>query len=159
MMLRRLGARVPGIVLLPTVLVVALGGLACGGETACTELDCQSEAIVTFPPSLFAAGPTAYDLVLEGDTQTVTARCLDLGAPEAAENPEGLRCDAQGFSLVGHPLANERELVVTVLILETDEMISEPVRLEAIEEVTPNGPDCPPLCVIRNGQLRQGQGE
>jgi hypothetical protein len=137
-------------------LLVALAVLVpgCAGSSACTEIGCVSEAIVTFPPNLVTG---AYDLVLEGEGETATARCLDPGAPETADNPEGLTCDAQGFTLVGHPLANQRELVVTV-IPEEGEEVSEPVRLDAIEEVTPNGPDCPPLCVIRNGQLRSGTG-
>lgn len=131
----------------------------CAGQAACTEIGCESEAVVTFPANLFPGGLTGpYDLVIEGDTETATARCLDPSAPETADNPEGLACDGQGFSLVGHPLANEREVVVTIVVLETDEMVSESVRLEAIEELTPNGPDCPPLCVIRNGQLRPGVG-
>lgn len=148
-MLLRLGSRLLGSVAL--VGLIAALGPACGGETACTQIGCESEAIVTFPPNL-VMGP--YDLVLEGETETATARCLDPSAPETADNPPGLTCDAQGFSLVGHPLANEREVVVTIVVLETGETTSEAVRLEAVEEVTPNGPDCPPLCVIRNGQVR-----
>jgi hypothetical protein len=138
-------------------LVVALAALVpgcAGSSSACTELGCTFEAIVTFPPNLVAG---AYDLVLEGETETATARCLDPGAPETADNPEGLRCDAQGFSLDGHPLAIERELVVTVIPDEGEE-VSQAVRLDAIEEITPNGPDCPPLCVVRNGQLRLEMG-
>jgi hypothetical protein len=126
----------------------------CVGTSACTELGCSSEALVTFPAGLVSG---AYDLVLEGETETVTARCLDPAAPETVDNPPELRCDAQGFMLDGHPLANERELVVTV-IPDEGEMVSEPVRLEAIMEITPNGPDCPPTCVERQGQLRVGVG-
>lgn len=168
-MLPRLASALPGSLLGS----VALGRLrlglglwlglglspACGGETACTQLGCESEAVVTYAIDLFPgeiSGP--YELVLEGEGETATARCLDPAAPETADNPAGLSCDAQGFSLVGHPLANERELVVTIALLETDETVTGPVRLEAVEEVTPNGPDCPPLCVVRNGQLRPGAG-
>lgn len=136
-------------------LVVTLAGLVpgCTSEPACTEIGCESEAIVTFPASLVSG---AYDLVLEGEGPTVTARCLDPSAPETAENPEGLECDASGFRLHGE-LANEREVVVTVIPYvdgEPGDAVSESVRLDAIEEITPNGPDCPPLCVVRNGQLR-----
>lgn len=136
-------------------LVMTLAGLVpgCASESACTELGCESEAIVTFPAGLVSG---AYDLVLEGEGPTVTARCLDPSAPETAENPEGLECDASGFRLHGE-LANARELVVTVIPYvdgEPGDAVSEPVRLDAIDEITPNGPDCPPLCVVRNGQLR-----
>lgn len=136
-------------------LLVTLAGLvpACAGETACTELGCESEAIVTFPAGLVSG---AYDLVLEGEGPTVAARCLDPSAPETAENPEGLECDAGGFQLHGD-LANQRELVVTVIPYvdgEPGEPVTDTVRLDAVEEITPNGPDCPPLCVVRNGQLR-----
>lgn len=134
---------------------VTLAGLVpgCAGESACTEIGCESEAIVTFPAGLVSG---AYDLVLEGEGPAVTARCLDPSAPETAENPEGLECDTAGFRLRGD-LANQRELVVTVIPYvdgEPGEPVSEPVRLDAVEEITPNGPDCPPLCVVRNGQLR-----
>jgi hypothetical protein len=141
------------------VLVVTLAWLVpgcTGGGAACTEIACESEAIVTFPAGLVSG---AFDLVLEGEGETATARCLDPSAPETADNPPGLTCNAQGFTLEGHPLANERELYVTVIPYvdgEPDEPVSEAVRLDAVEEITPNGPDCPPLCVIRNGQLRTG---
>jgi len=141
------------------VLVMSLVGLvpSCtSGGTDCTDIGCESEAIVTFPPSLVSG---AYDLVLEGEGETATARCLDPSAPETADNPEGLTCNAQGFTLEGHPLANERELVVTIIPSvdgEPGDPVSESVRLDAVEEITPNGPDCPPLCVVRNGQLRLG---
>lgn len=131
----------------------------CATETACTEVGCESEAIVTFPAGLVSG---AYDLVLEGEGQTATARCLDPSAPETAENPPGLRCDATGFELLGHPLANERELVVTIVPYENGEPgepVSEAVTLSAIETITPNGPDCPPICVVRNGQLRLPNAE
>lgn len=132
-----------------------LAGLVhgCTSEPACTEIGCESEAIVTFPAGLVSG---AYDLVLEGEGPAVSARCLDPSAPETAENPEGLECDASGFRLTGD-LANEREVVVTVIPYvdgEPGEPVSESVRLDAVEELTPNGPDCPPLCVVRNGQLR-----
>lgn len=141
--------------LVPTLAWLLAG---CDAGSTCGTAECEPEAVVTFPAGLVAG---AYDLVLEGEGETVTVRCLDPGAPETAENPAGIRCDAQGFTLEGHPLANERELVVTVIPLggeEPSDPVSEAVRLEAIEEVTPNGPGCPPLCVVRNGQLRLGAG-
>ncbi len=128
---------------------------SCDSSSECTEIGCVSEATVTFPPN-FVSG--AYDLVLQSGTEMATARCLDPGAPETAENPEGLTCDAGGFRLEGHPLASAREVVVTVIAVGAEEGVSEAVRLDAIEEVTPNGPDCPPLCVIRNGQVRGNTG-
>lgn len=149
----RLGLR--GSAALVPLLAWLLGG--CTESSDCTALDCVSEAIVTFPAGL-VTGP--YDLVLEGEGQSATARCND-SAADTLDNPEGLRCDAQGFTLEGHPLANEREVVVTVIPEiegEPGEPVTEAVRLEAIEEVTPNGPDCLPLCVIRNGQLRLSAG-
>lgn len=138
------------------VLLSALLGVAsCASSTACTQASCESMATVTYGSGLFP-GPIAgpYDLVLEGEGDTATARCLDPSAPETADNPEGLTCDGQGFVLDAHPLAIERELTVTIVLLETDESITETVRLDAIEEITPNGPDCPPICVIRNGNIQ-----
>lgn len=154
----RLGSLGAALVSLLAGLLVGLPCGCAGGGSDCTTLDCTSEAIVTYPPGLVAG---AYDLVLEGEGETVTVRCLDPGAPETADNPPGIRCDAQGFALDGHPLANEREILVTVVPYvegEPGEPVGGPVRLEAIEEITPNGPDCPPLCVVRNGQLRLDAG-
>jgi hypothetical protein len=148
-------SRLLGRALLVPALGWALAGPGCtSAGTTCTDAGCESEAIVTFPAGLVSG---AYDLVLEGEGQSATARCLDPGAPEAAENPPGLTCTAQGFELVGS-LANERELVVTIVPYDTSgeagDPVTETVRLDAVDEITPNGPDCPPLCVIRHGQLR-----
>lgn len=126
----------------------------CASSQSCTEIGCDHEAVVTYPAGLVSG---AYSLVLRGDTEMLTARCLDPGSEEAAENPEGLSCDASGFTLLGIDMANEREVVVTIIPDEGDEVSAE-VRLEAIDEITPNGPDCPPVCFVRNGQVRL-QGE
>ncbi len=123
---------------------------SCNTTTSCTELSCDSEAIVTFPANAVTG---AYDLVIDGEASMTTARCSDPAAPETADNPEGLSCDGQGFTLIGHPLADEREVLVTIIPLDGSPELSGLVRLEAIDEVTPNGPGCPPLCVIRNGRL------
>ncbi|MEX1361620.1 MAG: hypothetical protein AB1Z98_00720 [Nannocystaceae bacterium] len=131
------------------LLSVPLGG--CAIDSECTELGCDNEAVVTFPLGVISG---SYSLVLRGDAQMATARCLDTG-PDAADNPEGLTCDAQGFTLVGHPLANEREIVVTVIPDEGDGFEAA-VRLEAVDQLEPNGPDCPPTCFVRNGQVRLG---
>ncbi|MCH9687556.1 MAG: hypothetical protein K0V04_39345 [Deltaproteobacteria bacterium] len=127
---------------------LVLGLSSCASTAECTELACENEAFVTIPPGLFE-GP--YELLLEGDGQTAAARCLDASA--SPDNPEGLTCDAVGFSLVGHPLANEREIRVTITPDMGDPIVAD-VRLEAVDEVAPNGPDCPPLCFVRNGQVR-----
>lgn len=127
--------------------------LGCGaGSGACTEIGCEHEAVVTFPPAL-VDGP--YDLVLRGEAETATARCADPGAPETADNPAGLSCDLSGFTLTGHPLANVRAVFVTVVRVEDDETLVDDVevRLDAVGMEQPNGPDCEPVCFIRNGQL------
>lgn len=130
-----------------SVMVALLPG--CTSTTACSQADCQSEAIVTFPPNLVSG---AFDLVIDGD-ESVTLRCLDPSAPETADNPDGITCNAQGFTIDGHPLANEREVLVIVIPTDGSEEQSALVRLDAIETITPNGPDCPPTCVLRNGRF------
>ncbi|MCX4244635.1 hypothetical protein [Paraliomyxa miuraensis] len=149
----------PPALALGSWLLLSTAGSGCASQAECSQASCESEAVVTFPADLFDGGLSGpFDLVIEGDGTTAIARCNDPSAPETADNPEGLACNGQGFTLDGHPLANEREVVVTIIRLETDEVVSESVRLDAIEEITPNGPDCPPLCVVRNGQLRTGVG-
>lgn len=138
--------------LCPLLAALLLPGLGCADGSACTEIGCEHEATVTFPAGLVTG---AYTLVLEGERDTATARCLDPGNPETADNPVGLSCDGNGFVLEGLELANERELVVTVMPDDGDPF-STTVRLEAVDELTPNGPDCPPVCFVRNGQVRLG---
>lgn len=140
--------------LLAVLLVPSLVGPGCAVDSGCTEIDCNHEAVVTFPPGSVSG---AYTLELRGDFETAIARCLDPSNPETADNPSGLTCDAFGFTLEGHPLANEREVLVTVTPDEGDGF-SVPVRLEAVDELTPNGPDCPPVCFVRNGQVRLAEG-
>jgi len=136
-----------GPLLLP--LVLWINGCSAS-PSSCTEIGCESEAVVTFPPALISGG---YDLVIEGDDAMATARCADPSAPETADNPEGLRCDSVGFTLQGHPLADEREVQVTIIPTDGSDTTTGLVRLDAVDEITPNGPDCPPICVVRNGQL------
>jgi hypothetical protein len=125
----------------------------CGaGNDPCTEIGCDHLAVVTFPAG-FVDGP--YDLVLRRDAQTSAARCADPSAPETADNPAGLTCDLLGFTLEGHSLDNARSVFVTVIRVADDETLVDDVevRLDAVGEERPNGPDCDPICFIRNGQL------
>ncbi|MEM6992893.1 MAG: hypothetical protein AAF721_20425 [Myxococcota bacterium] len=125
---------------------------SCDGSAACTEIGCDHQAVVTFPAGLVAA---AYDIALSfPDGNTLSARCSDPGAPELADNPEGLSCDLGGFELIGDE-ASARSVVVTITATETGDVLLAPteVRLEFTDEVRPNGPDCEPVCFVRNGQV------
>jgi hypothetical protein len=134
--------------------LTAVAPLACS-NTECTELGCDHEAVVTFPAGTID-GP--YNLTLTADNSTATARCNDPTAPETNGNPEGVRCDLAGFELTGHPFANERTLLVTIQRVDDDMVVVQDaeVRLEAVEEMYPNGEDCEPVCFVRNGQLIVG---
>ena len=107
---------------------------------------------MTFPAGT-VSGP--YDLTLTSGGSSETARCNDPTAPETNDNPEGLRCDLSGFTLEGHPFANERTLLVTITNVADGMVLAQDVevRLEAVEELYPNGEDCDPICFVRNGQL------
>lgn len=124
---------------------------ACG-EEACTLVGCLDRSIITFPSGVID-GP--YDLVVMGVAETLSARCLDPGAPEAMENPAGLECDASSFTLEDHPLASERSVRVTVVDVDTGDTLIENVEVTTVvaEEIHPNGEDCPPTCYVRNGQV------
>jgi len=107
---------------------------------------------VTFPAGLLTA---PYDLTLTpADGPPLSARCSDPGAPELADNAEGLTCSATGFELVGDA-ARSRSVRVTVTDADTGDVLIDgvEVRLDAVDEVQPNGPGCPPTCFVRNGQL------
>jgi hypothetical protein len=137
-------------------LLAALGPLfvvpSCNAEGGCTELDCDHESVVTFPPGLVSG---AYDLVISAGGRTLGARCLDPSAPETADNPTGLTCDAEGYELLGDALANERSVSVTIIDVDTEEVLADTVEviLNAVGEDQPNGPGCPPTCFVRNGRL------
>lgn len=141
---------VPSLLVLTLVATTETSGCTTGLE--CTEAGCEHEAIVTYPPGL-VSGP--YDLVLQGDTETLMARCNDPSAPEAEQNPPELTCDSNGFTLIGGPLANERSVRLTLIDVQSEEarVADIEVFLDAVDEVYPNGPDCPPVCYIRNGQV------
>lgn len=129
--------------------VVAAG---CSGSGQCTEATCEHEAVVTYPAALLT-GP--YDLTLSfPGLPTLTSRCADPGAPELADNPEGVTCDLAGFQLSGD-IAGQRTVSVQLVDVALDEVIvaGSEVRLEAVGESRPNGPDCDPVCFVRNGSL------
>ena len=141
---------VPFLRFLALVATAQAGGCTAGLE--CTEVGCEHEAVVTYPIGL-VSGP--YDLVLQGDTETLMARCNDPGAPEAVDNPPELTCDSNGFTLIGGPLANERSVRLTLVDVQSEEALvaDTEVFLDAVDEVYPNGPSCPPVCYIRHGQV------
>ena len=142
-------------VLLCAAVGAGAAALSCDSGQSCTEVGCDHEAVVTYPSGLLSA---AYELTLSfPGVPPISARCADPGAPELADNPEGLTCDLSGFSLVGE-LAVHRDVIVQITDTETGEELvaGTEVRLEAVDELTPNGPDCPPTCFVRNGQLVVG---
>ena len=135
----------------PVVALVASATLGCGDST-CTEAACEHQAVVTFPAGLLNG---AYDLTLApADGPLLSARCSDPGAPELADNAEGLTCNATGFEVVGDA-ARSRSVLVTVTDTDSGDVLvgGIEVRLDAVDEIQPNGPDCPPTCFVRNGQL------
>ncbi|MEM6292962.1 MAG: hypothetical protein AAGA54_16930 [Myxococcota bacterium] len=129
---------------------VSLLLVSCDDTTACTEVGCENEAVVTFPAGLIT-GP--YELTLSNGSQMETYICNDQS--RAPENPEGVSCDAAGFELVGSVFAARSSVFVTI-ISETGDALLErrEVTLQAVETVQPNGPDCEPTCVVRNGRVQ-----
>lgn len=132
--------------LLPMLSVAPWG---CGGDNACTLVGCDNEAVVTFPAGI-VSGP--YMLLLNNGSDQAEYGCVDPSI--AAENPQGVTCNETGFQLVGTPFAARSSVSVTLATVDGD-VIAGPidVTLQAIETVQPNGPDCEPTCVIRNGRL------
>ena len=129
---------------------LVLGGTSCSDTAAsCTEVGCSNEAVVTYPGGL-VAGP--YNLTLRNGGQSETYAC---GDPQtAAELPPEVDCNAGGFELTDSEFGARS--TVTVTITDPDEdVIAGPVEvvLQAVETLQPNGPDCEPTCVVRNGRL------
>ena len=132
------------------VLVAILGLVGCTGEQSCTEIGCDDDATITYPTGT-VSGP--YDLVVDTGTEMLTARCSDPGAPEVADNSPGLSCNASSFSVEG-PAAQGHSLRVTLTPVGMDAIFEgAEVLLSVVDERQPNGPDCPPTCFSRTGQL------
>jgi hypothetical protein len=131
--------------------VLLLGLVQCVSERECTLAECVHEAVVTYPAGLVTG---AYDLVIASDRDTLTARCSDPTAPEAAENPEGLTCDGMGYVL-HDDAANTHSVHLTIIDVATGEVLVDQVEvvLATVEERYPNGPDCGGACYVRNGRL------
>lgn len=135
-----------------TALGSMLAMVQCSADGECTELDCDNQAVVTFPAGLVSG---AYDLIIASEGRMIGARCLDPSAPETGDNPPGLTCDANGYELIDDSLANSRSVMVTIIDVDSGDPLVEQseVILNAVGEEQPNGPDCPPTCYIRNGRL------
>ncbi len=121
----------------------------CGDSESCTEIDCDDEAVVTYPTGLVEG---AYELTLSNGGTTETFFCND---PERTpENPPGISCDQNGFTLDGSDFAARSSVTVTIVDENEDVVVERSeVTLQAIETLQPNGPGCDPTCVIRNGRL------
>jgi hypothetical protein len=131
------------------LLALVLGGCA---DQECTEIGCEDSSQVSFPIGLVNA---PYDLTIVAEVGMFTARCLQPSAPEADANPPELKCDRMGFTITGGDFARMRELQITVVDVETEAVLaSDSVDAGVVEELTPNGPDCPGSCFVRNGELR-----
>lgn len=126
----------------------------CAGcvDDACTEIACDDSSVVGIPAGLIQ-GP--YDLEITANETTFRARCLQPASPEAADNAPEIDCDASTFELTSPAGTSVREIRVTITDVDTQTVLIEGamVRLDAVGEDTPNGPDCPPVCFIRNGAL------
>ncbi len=128
---------------------VSLLLVSCDDSAACTEVGCENEAVVTLPAGL-VAGP--YELTLSNGSDSETYICND--QTRAPENPEGVSCDAAGFELIGSVFAARSSVFVTIVDEAGDVLVERnEVTLQAVETVQPNGPDCEPTCVVRNGRL------
>jgi hypothetical protein len=121
-------------------------------DDPCTELACSDSSVVSLPAGLLD-GP--YDLEITGTEPPLRARCLQPASPEAAENSPELECNASTFEITSPAGTSVREIQVTIVDVDTETTLAAaiPVALDAVGEDTPNGPDCPPLCFVRNGAL------
>jgi len=137
------------------VLGIALSGVCltgCADTETCTLAGCSHEASVTYSSGL-VMGP--YDLRLEPEGEDpLVARCSDPGAPEAVDNPYGLSCHSTGF-LLQRAAAAAPTMRITITYPESGSVVVDAVevQLETVEELRPNGPDCGPVCLVREGTL------
>ena len=133
--------------------LVLTGSGGCASGSACTEGDCDSEAVVSYDGSI----NEVYTLTIEYGSESATARCNDAGSLESEDNPDWLTCGATGFNYTG-VAADEGDIIVT-LVLDDDEQTpvfsNELVSMDVTEEgiIEPNGPGCPPICFERFGSM------
>lgn len=127
-------------------------------DDSCTLIACNDVSVVSLPPGL-VEGP--YDLEVVVGESTLRARCLQPASPEAAENSPELDCDTTTFEITAEPGTSVREIQVTIIDVDTEETLAAAINvaLDAVGEETPNGPDCPPVCFVRNGALTVAGGD
>lgn len=129
---------------------LALGGISCSAAGgSCTEVGCSNEAVVTYPGGL-VSGP--YNLTLQNGGGSETYVCND--PQTAAELPPEVDCNGSGFELTDSDFGSRSTVTVTITDLD-ENVLAGPaeVVLQAVETLQPNGPDCEPTCVVRNGRL------
>ena len=117
---------------------------------SCTLGSCQSVASVAFLDGPLAS---AYELEVTVGDATYTLLCAPPAADLDATPTLRIECDQDGFRLHG----SESE-VPTVFVVIRDPMSEEPmieseVALEHTDTWAANGPDCPPICEIREGAI------
>ena len=135
------------------LLLIVFSVLPAGcASDECTEIGCFDQSVVSLPPGLIE-GP--YDIEITGTPTPLQARCLQPAAPEAEDNSPEIECSGTTFELNVSPGTSVREIRVTITDVDTEEVLAAGVvvALDAVDEQTPNGPDCPPICFVRNGAL------
>lgn len=134
------------------LLLLAITIFAACADDECTEIGCYDQSVVSLPPGL-VEGP--YDIEITGFATPLHARCLQPAAPEAAENSPEVECSQSTFEINVAPGTSVREIQVTITDVDTEDVLASNVvvALDAVDESTPNGPDCPPICFVRNGAL------
>jgi|SRR3712207_1589404 len=125
--------------------LVALGLLAgCGGSeesSACTEIGCQ---------------PASAQLQISGLPSTPSA--VELCADDECTTVRGSR-RRLGRVVVGLPESAEKEVRVRVTVRSGGRLIARDAALVPVEELRPNGPDCPPVCRFARSRLDLDTGE
>jgi len=121
----------------------------CGGQ-ACTEVDCNSILSIDYG----AVIDEPYALTLDLGAETVDVVCLADG-PNPEPLPDWLECDAAGFTITGAKADTTTAIGVTAITLADEQAIVPNVLVQTtvMEILEPNGPNCDPKCVVRNGAV------
>ncbi|MFO7561266.1 MAG: hypothetical protein R6X02_01380 [Enhygromyxa sp.] len=135
---------------LTALLAALLVFSGCGGSFTCTEIGCDSVAVVDYG-DVVVNEPYALNINIGGQLTSVVCLSND---PDDEPLPEWLRCDAGGFEITGE-LADNTTVTVAVVPLSTNEVVIPNVLVPlTVEEVLrPNGPDCEPVCYRRTGTV------
>jgi hypothetical protein len=131
----------PRLVVLPMLAMLVGCGAGGEGSGACTEIGCQ---------------PASAQVQIAGLPSTPAV--VELCAGETCTTVRGSR-RRLGRVVVDLPETAGEEVRVQIAVRDGGNVIARDAALIPVQELRPNGPDCPPVCRFARGRLDLDTGE